>query len=220
MPPPSLSTQDRVRGALLALLLATQLLDVLPNPRVLTDKDLRTTAVTAELDRWLGVTRSLGIATTRGELVLWLDPLTRRALSLSDMLRAPLVPVRTVAGIGQDWALFTFPDSAPRAVVIEGRRRGEWVPLYETWDPERELLGDQIAFRRLRGILDAQSREVSTTWSHFADWAADRAFAERDDIDAVRVLFRERTVLPYGEGDAPPTPFFTRVRTRARRAAP
>lgn len=120
--------------------------------------------------------------------------------NLVGLVRVPFEPVADFLNVNQRWTLFAAVTRAPRRLVVEVRRDGEWEVLYRRLDPEHTWHDAQLRYRRVRGVWDsADIEDPKGTYKRMAKWIALTAFTEHADVDRVRVILERSHLMPPWE---------------------
>ena len=207
-----------IRAAILGIVVFIASLQALPLPRKIDSKRYMDLAK-EELDLWVDLFGSVGIETTPKALIELTNSAAAATYERKKELLAPIRPFFQLTGTGQAWGLFAFPDRFPDRLQVEGRAGiGAWDLLFRALDPEYDLMGSAIQFRRIRGVYDgaASRKTAGADYGRFADWVARGVFSARPDLDQVRLrLIHFRTPLPTDTDEFPETIRHERVRKRA-----
>jgi len=107
-----------IRALLITIVLLAQGVEALPFPD-LKARHLKHRIGKQELKRWNGVLRYFGLKMTRDELAERGLAVGRFASRAERVLTTPTRPIARVTGIGQDWALFSFPNPYPGRLIVE-----------------------------------------------------------------------------------------------------
>ena len=194
----------QIRAAILAVVIAINLVVAVPwGPRI-TERSLAKPIAQDEIRNWLGFLHSLGVDMSQEDFEGWVIWASNAIADVDQTLQAPIKPIKRITGTGQAWALFATPDSRPASLEISGRQGddGDFELLFRRHDPEHNLLGIYLSFRRVRGIYDGQSAKPGRPYRNFNRWIARTIFEMRPDLDRVRVQFKRRhTVPPTREPD-------------------
>lgn len=208
---------DRVRAYAILLVLLVQGILALPIPRGLKRADFddpRSREESAAVREHLA---GLGLDLSHEELADGLFALSERLRAGREAALAPVQPLLRLLGINQAWGLFTYPDTQPSRLVVEGRAaEGPWQRLYAGHDDEADLLAPLFRYRRLRGVYDGQAWKPGGNYSRFTQVAARRVFEARPELVQVRIGFERFHVRQPGRADDPAV---TRVHFRTLRRA-
>lgn len=209
--------RDHARGLAILLVLLVQGILALPIPRGLKRADFddpRSREESAAVRALLG---DLGLPLRHEELADGLFALSERLRLGREAALAPAWPILRLLGINQAWGLFTYPDTQPSRLVVEGRAaEGPWQRLYAGHDDEADLLAPLFRYRRLRGVYDGQAWKPGGNYSRFTQVAARRVFELRPDLQQVRIGFERFHVRQPGRALDPSV---TRVHFRTIRRA-
>ena len=107
-----------VRAALLAIVIAIQLVLAIPSTERITEGSLRRPEAREELDRWMALLDTIGIDWTREEVSTGLIRVNDTVKGAHSTLVKPIRPVKRYLGFNQAWALFASPDTHPNLLVI------------------------------------------------------------------------------------------------------
>jgi len=187
-----------VRAALIALALVVYGVAASPLPKTVKRSHFEQPIAIEELDRWVGILGRIGVATTRAELSGRAYEAGRALADVRGALLGPFKGWFRVSGTGQGWGLFTYPDSYPYQLVIEVRpAAGDWRPVYAALDPDAAWRRDQLAYRRVRGVYDGNTRKPGASYENFADRIGRLALADFPDAAEARVGFiRTHSTMP------------------------
>ncbi len=188
-----------MRAALLALTVLVYGVAASPLPKSVKRSHFETPIAIEEVDRWVGILGGVGIDVTRKELS---DGSYEVGRFFADVRRTLLGPFKEwfrVSGTGQGWGLFTYPDSYPHQLVIEVRKKGgTWRPVYAALDPDAGWRRSQLAYRRVRGVYDGNTRKPGASYTHFVAWVGGLALTDHPDADEARVGFiRTHSTMPH-----------------------
>jgi hypothetical protein len=121
--------------------------------------------------------------------------------ALRSMQRTLMWPVKRLTPllrIGQRWALYQAPGTAPWRMWIEGRAvTGRWVILYRAGDPEHVEEADILDYGRIRGVWDVTG-EVPSQFGAFADWITARLLDRHPELTGVRVRMEKVEITSDG----------------------
>ncbi len=186
----ALRPRDHVRAALIAVTLIVYGVAASPLPKSVKRSHFEQPIAVEELDRWVGILGGAGVTVTRAELA---DRAYVVGRALADVRSALLGPFKgwfRVSGTGQGWGLFTYPDSYPHQLVIEVRpSEGEWRPVYAALDPDAPWRRDQLAYRRVRGVYDGNTRKPGASYDNFVQRIGRLALTDFPDAAEARVGF-------------------------------
>ena len=192
----------KIRAALLALLLLSQVFLALPMPHKVSESTLRRPEAKEELSRWMSLIRGVGLDWTRDQVKTELIAWTHWLADTHKTASIPLKPARKYLGIGQSWALFAAPDTHPNRLEVAARVDGDWQLVFRRLDPEHTLLSSQISFRRVRGVHDSVGNRPGKVYRAFCDLIAEGVFEQHPDADAIRVrMYRHHITPPHKPAD-------------------
>ncbi|MDP2315591.1 MAG: hypothetical protein Q8P41_22015 [Pseudomonadota bacterium] len=219
---PGLLPRDHVRAALIAVVLLVSGIAASPMPKSVRRAHFETPIAIEEVDRWVGILGGVGVTVTRKELADRTYTVGKFFADLRGTLLGPFKGWFRVTGTGQGWGLFTYPDSYPHQLVIEVRAAGSapgsedgWRPIYAALDPDAAWHRDQLAYRRVRGVYDGNTRKPGPSYDNFVAWASRQAFADLPDAAEVRIGFiRTHSTMPGVQPDPERLPKFQRVVAR------
>ncbi len=187
----------RAAGILVVLLVYGVV--ALPLPKTLAKKTFENPVAVEELARWTEVLGGVGVQTSPTELR---DGLLTAGSLLGGTKAAVLQPVKPwlrLTGTGQAWGLFTYPDTFPHRLVIEGRSDlTTWRTLYAGLDDDADFMREVLTYRRVRGVYDGNTTTPGDSWNNFSKWAAYQALDAFPDLVEVRVGFRRFHTIPPG----------------------
>jgi hypothetical protein len=215
-----MTTWAQARAALIAVALLVNGLLALPLPKSVKRSSFDTPIAKEELDNWVDLLAVAGVRTTRDALADHLTAYGKQTSALRSALVKPMKPWMRVSGTGQAWGLFTYPDTFPHRLVIEGRpsATAPWQTIFAGLDPEHDFLASVFTYRRVRGVYDGNTDKPGSSWRNFTKWAADRVFEAYPEHQEVQVGFvRFHTVAPGGTPD--PTVTRRHFRTHLREPA-
>lgn len=211
-------TRADLRAAAIAGLIGLYGTVALPLPRTVTAKTFDNPVAVEEIERWTGILGGLGVHTDPAEIRGVLIGAGGLLGGAKATLLEPARPWLRLTGTGQAWGLFTYPDTFPHKLTVEGRAGETWRLLYAGLDDEADFLRDVFVYRRVRGVYDGNTTTPGDSWNNFTRWAADQAFAAFPDLVEVRVGFqRFHTTPPDGEADPTVVPRHLRVYRRDTR---
>lgn len=205
--------RDHVRAVVIALVLVVNGVAASPMPKSVKLSHFETAIAIEELDRWVGLLRSAGLTLTRPELAAHAYAIGTFFADVRGTLLGPFKGWFRVTGTGQGWGLFTYPDSYPHQLVIDVRpAAGEWRSVYAALDPDAAWRRSQLAYRRVRGVYDGNTRKPGASYDHFVAWAGKHALAEFPDAAEARVGFvRTHSTMPDAKPDPERLAKFQRV---------
>lgn len=129
----------------------------------------------------------------------------------------PFKPIGKAAKLYQKWSLFRGASRSRFRLWIEARAKDstEWELLYRALDDEHDFMGDQLAYRRVRGAYNPSNRRGTPgAYTSFVTWISNQVFAARPDVVEVRVQMEQ---LKISDGDgAVGQGTFTYAQTRKR----
>ncbi len=205
-----------LRAALIAAAVLVHGFAAAPLPRSVKASDLAGPIAADELKRWSELLTGLGLEATPADLKDLALDVGGSVAAFRQAVIAPARPFFRFTGTGQAWGLFTFPDTRPRRLVVEGSEGGQWRPLYRALEPEYDWHGEVFRYRRIRAPIDAYTRKQrpGEIYERFADHTLALALEENPELDAARLLVeRLHSVTPDRTPD-PPQRQHLRVRTR------
>lgn len=174
----------RVRGALIALVLAVGVLD--------------------------GLSFAQGRAAER--LSPPLRRASELGAKVRDTLLLPFRGIQKVFVFNQRWSLFGGAQEERHRLWIEGRGpKGRWTILYRPHDAEHDWFAGGVQYRRVRAAWNVGRKGRRASYDAFAEWIAGRALRERPDLKAVRVRLEEGEILPRGGGFKPSENFVFKI---------
>lgn len=210
-----LERRDHVRAALIAVAFAVYGVAASPLPKSVKRTSFDNEIAVEEFDRWVALLGAVGVSTTRAELV---DYAYESGVVLADVRTALLGPFRPwfrVSGTGQAWGLFTFPDSFPHQLVVEVDEGAGWRVVYAGLDDDADWMREVLAYRRVRGVYDGNTRKPAASYKTFVQWIGKRALADFPAAKRARVGFvRFHTRAPGEPPDPSREERFQRVVTR------
>ncbi len=214
------SPREHLRGAVLAAVVLVNAFAASPLPRNVQRSQYDTPLAREEVGRWRSTLASVGIAYTEDELI---DASYTWGRGLSELRRAGLAPFTDLfrlTGTGQSWGLFTYPDTFPHQLLVWTRTGDEapWRLRYAALDREHAEDVDVLAYRRIRGVYDAQTSRPTKAWPRIAAWIARRALLADASATHARVGFYRRHSLAPGEARPDEAPVLRHARTYRRDA--
>ncbi|MCB9761720.1 MAG: hypothetical protein H6739_17890 [Alphaproteobacteria bacterium] len=205
----------RVRAAVLAFVVLVHGMAASPIPNSVSKAHFRNPIAEEEMARWVSILGRVGIRTTDEELIAWLVDVGSSTAEVRKVVMQPFRPILRVTGTGQGWGLFTYPNSYPHRMEIEGRAGTTWRTLFRALDPEHAWMNDKLVFRRVRGVYDDNAFKTRQSYDNFVRWVAGEAFTEFEDLDEIRVkMIRSHVVLPGKPHDPETTTRLVRTLTR------
>ena len=213
-------TREHVRGAILAAVVLVNGFAASPLPRNVQRSQYDTLLAREEVGRWRSTLASVGIAYTEAELI---DASYTWGSGLAELRRASMTPFTDLfrlTGTGQSWGLFTYPDTFPHQLVVWTRRGDDalWKLRYAGLDRDHADDVDVLAYRRIRGVYDAQASRPTKTWPRTAAWIARRALLADASATHARVGFYRRHSVAPGEARPEEAPVLRHARTYRRDA--
>ncbi len=191
-------------------------------PRSIKRSQFDTVIAQEEMDKWVRILGGVGIAITRDDLSNKTFAFGKIFADLRSFLLTPFKETFRITGTGQGWGLFTYPDSYPHQLVVEVRSaagdaegEGEWRPIYAALDPDHDWMRAQLAYRRVRGVYDGNTRKPGASYDNFVAWIGGLALTAHPDAAEVRVGFiRTHTIMPGETPDPERLPRFQRTVSR------
>ncbi len=213
-------TREHVRGAILAAVVLVNGFAASPLPRNVQRSQYDTPLAREEVARWRSTLASVGIVRTEAELI---DASFTWGSGLAEIRRAGMTPFTDLfrlTGTGQSWGLFTYPDTFPHQLVVWTRRGDDapWELRYAGLDRAHTDDVDVLAYRRIRGVYDAQTSRPTKAWPRVAAWIARRALVADASATHARVGFYRRHSLAPGEARSEEAPVLRHARTYRRDA--
>ena len=187
-----------VRAALITLVLFFCIAEATPLP-TLKKRHMNRTIAQDEADRWVDILGDVGVEMDRETLVKKVLQVSRKTGKFRNQLIRPWKKFERPLGMGQRWALFTFPDPNPGRMVIEGRGSGgDWRELYRAPMEGEPDLAELLHYRKMRGIWDdAGDRPYpGKLFDRWVTWLGGRVFEMYPDVDAIRLRFDRIAVIP------------------------
>jgi hypothetical protein len=187
-----------------------------PLPKSLKRSQFDNPIAEEEFDKWVGILGGVGISTTRKDLADEVFDFGSIFAGVRGVLLGPFKGWFRISGTGQSWGLFTYPDSYPHQLVVEVRPAGgEWKTVFAGLDPDATWMRDQLAYRRVRGVYDGNTKNPGASYDNFVQWIGKRALEDFPDAAEVRVGFiRTHTVMPGVPPDPERLPRFQKTVTR------
>lgn len=187
-----------VRAAVLFVFVAINVYQAIPVPRMKAgwgDKATSQRGVAPYVD----ALATVGVSVTREQLAGTVEDVARGYARYRERIIDPMRPFWKITVSHQGWGLFTYPDTTPhRLEVAFERDDGSWEPAYHPGDWwNARWRHDFLRFRRVRALLAPRSRPPST-YDRVVDHIAELAFADRPDIERVRVRFVKTHTPPPG----------------------
>jgi len=207
----------KLRAALLALVLAVYGVAALPLPKSIKRADLDKPIARDELLRWTGILAEVGVVLTVEELTDHVFTVGEAAAKFRRFALDPFKRWLQISGTGQDWALFTYPDSRPHRLEVAIKDPDGWETIFAALDLERDWRADRFCYRRIRGVYDGSTEKGGAAYDLLAKRIGAWAFAEFPDATNVRVRFvRTHSVLPGETPDPEETPRHPRLQARPK----
>lgn len=75
-------------------------------------------------------------------------------------------------------------------VEVRGPDTRDWEVVYREFDDDARFEADRVEYRRVRAAYSTFAGEHPAPYGSFVRWIAGRVFAERDDVQEVRVRMR------------------------------
>jgi len=132
----------------------------------------------------------------------------------------PFRPISDAAKLYQKWSLFRGASRDRFRLWVEARTAtaAGWELLYRALDDEHDFMGDQLAYRRVRGAYNPSNRRGAPgSYSHFATWIAHQVFAARPDVVEVRVQMEQIRIRDDDGATGLGTFVYTQQRPRGTR---
>ena len=168
---------NRVRALLIALAMASALIDgcPLPTPRV------------------------------RARLPPSLQELTDRLYDAQQIVLLPVQPIKDAFSIGQRWALFSSTGGIRYRMWIEASagRGAPWVLLYRAKDDDHAYMRETLEFRRVLNVWNPSRAGKKTSYDAFTSWIARTALLSEPSFEEVRVSMERGHILERGEAFVP-----------------
>ncbi len=174
-----------------------------PLPRTVSTKTFENPVAVEELAHWTEVLAGIGVQTSPDELRDGLITAGSLLGGVKAGVLQPFKPWLRLTGTGQAWGLFTYPDTFPHRLVLEGRSDLDtWRTLFAGLDDHAGFMREVFTYRRIRGVYDGNTTTPGDSWNNFSKWAAYHALDAFPDLVEVRVGFhRFHTVPPGGVPD-------------------
>jgi len=120
-------------------------------------------------------------------------------------MMAPIRPLSSLAGIGQAWGLFTFPESTAGRLIVEIQEKGEWKTVHHS-PQSGTLLDSRVRYRRIRGTYDdgGDRPRPMVVYSRFVDWLSWNIFLENPEVSSVRVRLDHTYITTPNEAEKRP----------------
>lgn len=124
-----------------------------------------------------------------------------------DYAETPVVWVRRVVSVSQQWALYQAPTAKRYRMWIEGfgKPAYAWVPLYLAGDPDHTEDAAFLEHARVWGAWDPTD-VPPPEYGFFANWHCLRLLARHPELAAVRIRMEE---IQIGAGGYEPTGKFS-----------
>jgi hypothetical protein len=204
--------REHVRAALIAFALLVHGIAASPLPKSVRRAQFDTPIAQEEIGRWVHLLTSVGIVTTHAEIAEASITYGTALADLRTTLLGPFRPWFRISGTGQAWGLFTFPDTFPHQLTVEIERGGTWERIFAGLDDDATWMRTTLAYRRVRGVYDGNTRKPAKSYDNLANWLAARALADFPDATAARIGFvRFHTKAPGEPPDTEQTVKFQRV---------
>ncbi len=190
----------RIRGVLITLVLFFATIEALPVPS-LKRRHLKYAMAQEELQRWTGILDRFGVEVTDKELAEHVLTASKRSLGFRWKIIGPYRKLERKFKMGQAWGMFAFTDNRPGRLIVEVSSDGEhWVDVIRAPDSDGSRLASAVTNRRMRGVWDdaGDRPRPGGVYRRWVDWLARRLFAERPEVNHVRVRFEQISVWPPG----------------------
>lgn len=208
----SLRPWDHARAALILVALVVNGVAASPLPKSVKRSQFDTPIAKEELARWVGILGTVGIDITHAELADRSYAIGKGFADVRKVLMGPFGGWFRVTGTGQGWGLFTYPDSYPHQLVIEVKERGKWRTVYAGLDDDAAWRRATLAYRRVRGVYDGNTRKPGASYDNFVKWIGAEALADFPAASEVRVGFvRLHSTAPGEPKDPERTAKFQRT---------
>jgi hypothetical protein len=127
-----------------------------------------------------------------------------------ELVVTPLRPLADTLVLVQRWNLFSGAKTQRYWLSVEGREAatGGFVVLYRPHDAAHDVDARALEYRRVRGAWNPRSQAAPAGYAAFVSLEAQRLFAERPELSAVRVRVEAIEVLPRGRGFRPTGRYF------------
>lgn len=188
-----------LRATLLALVIFIHGVDASPLPASVSMKTFNNPIAQDEMTQWSSLMGKVGIQASEEQLIKFIVDVGSRSADLRNFVVKPYKKVRRWTGTGQGWGLFTYPNSFPHRLHIEGREGKEWRLLHRALDSEHDWMGSELRFRRVRGVYDDNTTTTRQSYGNFVSWMAREAFEDFPELEAVRVYYVHSHVVPPGQ---------------------
>ncbi len=153
----------------------------------------------AELGRWQGFLRGLGLELSREQLAERYLAFASRFAQVRAALQAPLRGWTELTQTQPVWTLFGTPDAfSPALRLTVWDASGERV-LYESGDPERHWQAEVLGYRRVRAAYNASRSAPPHTYGPLCQRLSELVFAEQPEVQRLRCAIVRRAVPVPGE---------------------
>ena len=135
----------------------------------------------------------------------WYARLVPGLRKAQELFLVPFRPIGESLVLVQRWNLFSGAKARRYRLSLEGREVASkrYVPLYRPHDPEHDVDGAVLEYRRVRGAWNPRGGAPQAGYAAFVSFEARRLLAQRPDLDAVRARFEAIEILPRGRGFRP-----------------
>lgn len=185
---------NRVRALLIALAIATGLLDGCPLPT----------------------------ARVRTRLPPSLQEVSDRLYDAQRVVLLPVHPIKDALSIDERWALFSSTGGIRYRMWIEASagQGAPWILLYRAKDDDHAYLRETLEFRRVLNVWNPSRAGKKTSYEAFAWWVSRTTLLGERSFAAVRVSMERGRILERGEAFVPLGTFDDVVVHRREEVAP
>lgn len=136
----------------------------------------------------------------------FLRDISNRLQELQAVVLVPFRPLKETFIVWQRWSVFSTTGGIRYRMWVQARAAADqdWTLLYRAHDPEHDLLGDTLGYRRVRNVYNpSRSIGAKSTYPAFASWVAHEIFEREPRFAEVRVGMERGRILAHGEGFTP-----------------
>lgn len=165
----------------------------LPNPRHVTEAELRDPALQEVFADWRAVLAAVGVTLSKEETDALAMSFANQYMDARAVVLEPLRPYFKYTGASQAWQMFGYLNRTPARLSVEVLSNdGTWSTLFLARDPDHDWRRALFDSERMRGMVNHYSwREKRGSFELLADWVACEAFADVPDAKLVRVSMKQ-----------------------------
>jgi hypothetical protein len=191
------SRPAKIRAAVIGYFVLFNVLAALPTPGEASPERLARPFERAELLRWTGLFRAIGIDTDPVRLASGYLAFSRAVERTRAIALTPIEDWMALTQTRQSWSLFATPDREINALRITAHSGTGDEILYESGDPARRWNGALLEYRRIRAGYAPSRQGPPPTYFALAERLSQVVFASMPHVQRVTVAFvRGRVRLP------------------------